>query len=83
MSRSTQQRLSLIVVVLLLMMDFSMGAGALANLPEEMEESVEVAALSDPKLPSPLMCGDEVCPEKNRSPGFPPANSGWPVEDPG
>ena len=83
MSRSTQQRLSLIVVLLLLMMDFSMGAGALANLPEEMEESVEVAALSGPELPSPLMCGDEVCPEKDRSPGFPPANSGWPVEDPG
>ena len=83
MSRSTQQRLSLIVVLLLLVMDFSMGAGALANLPEEMEESVEVAALSGPELPSPLMCGDEVCPEKDRSPGFPPANSGWPVEDPG
>ena len=83
MSHSRNQRLPLIVVALFLVMDFSIGASALVHVPEDTDESTEVAVLSGPGLPPPLMCGDEECPEKDRSPGIRPVDSGWPVEDPG
>ena len=83
MSLSRNPRLSLIVVALFLVMDFSLGASALVHVPEDTDESTEVAVLSGPELPPPLMCGDEECPEKDRSPGIRPVDSGWPVEDPG
>ena len=71
------------MVALLLVTDFSFGASALVHIPEDVEGSNEEAVLSGPGLPPPLMCGGEECSEKDRSPGIRPADSGWPVEDPG
>ncbi len=71
------------MVALLLVTDFSFGASGLVHVPEDMEESNEEAVLSGPGQPPPLICGGEECPEKDRSPGIRPADSGWPVEDPG
>ena len=83
MNHSSNLRLPLIVVALLLVMDFSLGASAFVHVPEDTDESTEIAVLSDSRLPPPLMCGGEECPEKDRLPGTPPVDSGWPVEDPG
>ena len=76
MGQSRNPRLSLIVVALFLVMDFSIGASALVHVPEDTDESTEVAFLSGPELPPPLMCGDEECPEKDRSPGIRPVPGG-------
>ena len=69
MSHSRNLRLPLIVVALLLVMDFSLGASAFVHIPEDTDESTEIAVLSGPELPPPLMCGGEECPEKDRLPG--------------
>ena len=73
----------LIVVALLLVMDFSVGAGAMIATSDITTEGDGKAPQSNANLPPPLMCGEEECPQKDRSPGFPVGDAGWPVEDPG
>ena len=83
MGSSGHLRLPLIVAALLLVTDFSLAANALVQVPEDVEDSGEGLVAPLPNMPPPLMCGDVECPEKNRMPGFRPADSGPPVEDPG
>ena len=82
MGNSGHPRLPLIVAALLLVTDFSLAANALVQVPEDVEYSGEGLVAPLPNMPPPLMCGDVECPEKNRMPGFRPADSGPPVEDP-
>jgi subtilisin family serine protease len=64
-------------------MDFSMGASALVTTPGITDKEADVEVRPDLNLPPPLMCGEHECPPKDRSPGFPSGDAGWPVEDPG
>ena len=81
MPNSTRMRIPVIVALLVFVMDISVAAGAIVPAPEQNSD-----AISDDSFESdlpPLMCGDSVCPEKDRHPGFPPHGAGWPVEEPG
>jgi len=74
-------RIPVIVALLVFVMDISVAAGAIVPAAEQNSD-----AISDDSFESdlpPLMCGDSVCPEKDRHPGFPPHGAGWPVEEPG
>ena len=81
MPDTTKLRVPVIVALLLFVMDVSVASGALLPSPEPPLSDVSDDPMEE-DLP-PLMCGDSVCPEKDRSPGFPPHGSGWPVEEPG
>ncbi len=74
-------RISLIIAILVFVMDVSVAAGALVPPPKQPSDGLSEDFI-DADLP-PLMCGDSICPDKDRSPGFPPPGSGWPVEKPG
>ena len=82
MLRGTEARVSILIALLIFVMDVSVAAGAIVPLPENATEDVQEQT-SDDNLPPPLMCGKDVCPTKDRSPGFPPVGAGWPVEEPG
>ena len=81
MPDATKMRLPVIVALLVFVMDVSVASGVLVPPPEQPlnDESNETLGADLP----PLMCGDSICLEKDRSPGFPPHGSGWPVEEPG
>ena len=81
MRNSTGMRIPVILALLVFVMDVSVAAGALVPTPEQQSHDVS-EDFDDADLP-PLMCGENVCPDKDRSPGFPPSGSGWPVEEPG
>ena len=81
MRNSTGMRIPVILALLVFVMDVSVAAGALVPTPEQQSHDVS-EDFDDADLP-PLMCGENVCPNKDRSPGFPPSGSGWPVEEPG
>jgi len=82
MLRSTESRVSVMIALLIFVMDVSVAAGALIPAPEHPTEGGLDQSDND-NLPPPLMCGEDICPAKDRSPGFPPAGAGWPVEEPG
>ena len=81
MRNSTGMRIPVILALLVFVMDVSVAAGALVPTPEQQSHDVS-EDFDDADFP-PLMCGDSVCPDKDRSPGFPPSGAGWPVEEPG
>ena len=81
MQKGVGKRIPVIIALLMFMMDISVAAGALIHHPEQPEVDFSQDSL-DADLP-PLMCGDSICPNKDRSPGFPPPGAGWPVEEPG
>ena len=83
MVRSRHPAVPLIAVALLLVMDFSIGASALVTSPDIVDKEADAEVRPGLNLPPPLMCGDHECPLKDRSPGFPSGDAGWPVEDPG
>ena len=83
MVRSRHPAVPLIAVALLLVMDFSMGASALVTTPGITDKEADAEVRPDLNHPPPLMCGEHECPPKDRSPGFPSGDAGWPVEDPG
>ena len=60
-----------------------MGASALVTTPGITDKEADVEVRPNLNLPPPLMCGEHECPPKDRSPGFPSGDAGWPVEDPG
>ena len=82
MLRGTEARVSILIALLVFVMDVSVAAGAIVPLTEYTTEDAQEQTPDD-NLPPPLMCGEEVCPTKDRSPGFPPIGAGWPVEEPG
>ena len=81
MQKSVGRRIPIIIALLMFMMDISVAAGALIHHPEQPEIDFSQDSI-DADLP-PLMCGGNICPNKDRTPGFPPPGAGWPVEDPG
>tara|TARA_B100000676_G_scaffold124443_1_gene123962 strand:- start:23167 stop:27879 length:4713 start_codon:yes stop_codon:yes gene_type:complete len=74
-------RIPVIVALLVFVMDISVAAGAIVPVTEQNSDAIPDDSFES-DLP-PLMCGDSVCPEKDRRPGFPPHGAGWPVEEPG
>ena len=73
----------MLVVMLMLVLDLSVGVSAIVPLDDDtnINQNDELSVVSDSEIPS-LICDDEICPEKFLGIGFPPWDASPAVEEP-
>jgi subtilisin family serine protease len=81
MSRRAIPTSPLLILAILLIMDFSVGAAAMIPVDSIIENDTDNETEPDSRLPPAMRCGEVICAPIDRSPGFPSWDAGSPVED--
>ncbi len=81
MSRRAIPTSPLLILAILLIMDFSVGAAAMIPDDSIIDNDADNETEPDSRLPPAMRCGEVICSPIDRSPGFPSWDAGPPVED--
>tara|TARA_B100001175_G_scaffold317752_1_gene336171 strand:- start:6336 stop:11120 length:4785 start_codon:yes stop_codon:yes gene_type:complete len=83
MGRRASSVTPIMVALMLLLLDISVGVGGEQWEIEGVVDNIDDVYVDDINEVPPLMCGSEECATKDRTPHLPPSGVEWPVQEPG